>query len=230
MNKSNILKGLIYQFLGLLLYGFGIASIVVAGIGASPIDALSYYLDKIDNINFINQGIWLAIINLVIALILFIITKEKKLVYGVVVAVVAGVFVNLGLTIYDLIFNLNNTLLIDKYNLLTSIIVSFFGIILLALGIALMIVKKSLLSSYDDLSLFLEKLFKKYFIAKVVLDGLFLVLALIFGFIYKKPFEQIGILSIVIVIGLGPIINLFIKLLEKEVDIDNEVKQVYWSH
>ena len=69
----------------------------------------------------------------------------------------------------------------------------------------------------------LETKTKNYSLAKSILDGTCLLVALVFGFIIGRPFSQINIFSVVIVLGLGPIIGLFIKMFKKGTK-QNEIK------
>ena len=213
MSVKNIIQAVFNQLIGLIFYGLGIAGIVIAGLGASPIDAFSYYLNKL--VPAINQGYWLAIVNLTIAIILFIILKKIRLIFSIGIALITGIFVNLGLIIFRQVLNLNSTELIS--NIYVAILVASIGIIMMAFGIAWMIVNNSLVSPYDELSIYLQTLTNNYALSKMILDGTFLILAIIVGLIYGKVFEQINVFSIVVVLGLGPLINIFVKLFKKEV-------------
>ena len=53
---------------------------------------------------------------------------------------------------------------------------------MLAFGVSILINFKSILSPLDAFTVFVAKFTKKYFIAKILVDTTFLVIALILGF------------------------------------------------
>lgn len=217
--KININK-LLKQILGMLLYSFGVAAIVFSSLGSSPIDAATYFMN--DLIPFFDElipgmpgiGIWLIIFNILIALLLVFLNKQYSIWKNIIVSIVIGLTVNLAIFIYRNIFNVSD-LLTDNHNIFLKILVSFFGINFMSFGIAYLAHNNLEATPFDELALYLEKTIKKYYISKIILDGSFLLIALLLGFISGDPLIQIGWFTIVVLALLGPFINMYINLLTK---------------
>lgn len=212
--KNNLLK-ITKQFIGMLFYSFGVSAIVFSGLGASPIDAATYYINQIipvfDNLipNFTGQGIWLIIFNMIIALVLFIIFRKRSLWINVLVSIAIGILFTLGMFTYGILFSS----IVE--NIYLMILIAFVGINFMAFGIAYLVSKSLYGTPFDELAIKLEETVKKYYLSKIILDGSFLLIAFILGLIYRNVFEQIDFFTVIVLAFLGPFINMYINIIKK---------------
>lgn len=218
--KNKVLT-LTYQLLGMLFYSFGVAGIVFSSLGASPIDAATYYANELIPIfndlipNMSGQGVWLIVFNIIIAIGLLITFKRKNIWINVIVSVAIGLLFNLGLFTYQSLFNIKGVMS-SSNNVFIRILIAFIGINFMSFGIAYLAVNQLYGTPFDELAIEVEKSIKKYYISKIILDGSFLIIATILGLVYKDVFKQIGLFTIVVLIGLGPLINIYINLLKNK--------------
>lgn len=229
---KNLIIKIIRQVVALLFYSFGVSLIVFSTLGASPIDAATYYANELipvfNNLipNFTGQGIWLIIFNMIIAIGLYIVCKKRNIWINVLISVFIGLLFNLGWFTYSKLFGD-----INGYKVGVKIIMAFIGINLMAFGIAYLAAHKLYATPFDELAIKLEETTKRYFLSKIILDGSFLIIAFVLGLIYGNVFEQIGIFTIVVLAFLGPFINLYINIIDKfknkKGQEKNEIKQVY---
>lgn len=229
MKISNVLKKGSLQVLGMILFGIGVALVVFTGAGASPLDAFANYMMQLTGV--LGQGDWTTILNVMFAIIVFLLTKNKLVFISIIISVLNGFIINFWIDILSKIFTSvdfgsNQTLfLVYNNSFLEYLFVFAFGILglsFLALGIAILIVNKLYLTPYDDMSVYLETKTKKYWQAKSILDGVCLVIALILGVIINNVWNQINVFSFVVVFGLGPLIGMFIKILSKNKKVIQE--------
>lgn len=234
MEKYTFKRGF-FQVFGLVLLALGISGGLVGGLGSGAVDAFAFGFYKLTGI--LDQGTWTFIVNGTLVIILILLTRKWRILLSVIVLLILTVAINLGISLYEWIFNftffdnvtgISNNLLIDG-QLFNAIWVSILSLIVMAVGVALLIVHKGILSPYDEWSIFLKEKFNSYTIGKIVLDGTFLILGLVLGFINGRPFEQIGFFSIVLVMFLGPTTSLFLKIFNKndKGEENNEIEQVY---
>lgn len=222
MKKENLFKT-IKQLVGVLFYSFGVSAIVFSSIGASPIDAATYYINKLIPLfeNLVKnipgqsgQGIWLIIFNIIIALGLLIAIKKNNIGINVIISIVIGLLFNLGMSVLQSIFSISGVLSHDN-SIIIRIAVAIIGINFMSFGIGYLAYYKLFGTPFDELAIAVEEKVKKYYIAKIILDGAFLIIALILGLFYRNVFEQIGLFTIVVLFALGPLINQYINLLHK---------------
>jgi|SRR5690625_273595 len=230
MKNKNLIT--LNQIIGMLFYSFGVSAIVFTSLGASPIDAATYYANELipifDGIipNMSGQGVWLIIFNTIIAIGLLIFSKRYNIWINILVSISIGLIFNLGLFTYQKIFNITGVMN-NSSSLLLRIGIAFIGINMMSFGIAYLAYKKLYGTPFDELAIEVEKSIKKYYLSKIILDGSFLIIASILGIIYKDIFKQIGLFTIVVLAGLGPLINIYINILTKNKnrkEMNNELK------
>lgn len=220
MKIKKIIKFSIPQILGTMIFTLGVAGLVAAGLGSGPIDAAAYFASVLLGLS---QGSWTFILNCILAIILLLATKNLKVFLNIAMFIISGVFIDLWIGMYKLIYNLptnpNNSLITiyNHYGFSKAIIPAVFSFFMLALGVSILLNFKSILSPLDEFTVFVSTFTKKYFIAKILVDLTFLVIALILGFIIgaSSISDQINFFSIIIVFGTGPVINLLLELYKK---------------
>jgi|SRR5690554_2336571 len=219
--KNYTFKRGFFQVFGLLLLALGVSGVLIGGLGSGAVDSVSFGFNKLTNL--FDQGTWNFIINGVLVLILLILTKKPKVLLSLIVLFLMTFFINWGLDLFEWIFNItlmdtttgiSNNLFVDG-QVFNAIWVSVVSLLSMALGVALLIVYKGILSPYDESVVFIDSKIKNYSISKIIVDGFFMLFGLVLGIINGSPFEQIGIFSVITVIVLGPTINLFIKIFSK---------------
>lgn len=238
MTKKEIASKIGFQILGMFIYGLGIAGIVIAGAGASPVDAVANYTWVLTKV--LTHPIWLFLYNGLFALIVFAFTKKGKVFYTLIISFIISQFFNLGIWIFQLIFN--NVDFSNKYQTIMSVYgsnenglnfggialsygIAILGLILLAFGLGLLISKNLVLTPFDELAVFIQNKTGNFAVAKSILDGTAFIIAVILGLIINSVFSQINVFSIIIVFTLGPLIGMFAKILKGEKK--NEIEQIY---
>lgn len=227
MNKKQIGIWAFFQIFGMAVLALGVAGVIAAGIGAGAVDAVAFGFMKLTN-GVLEVGTWTFLINVVLALLLLLVTRKPKVLLTLLSVLLMGMFINLWSKMFEGIFDyqLINSNIYAAGQTFHAIWIALVSVVLMAIGVALLINFKSILTPYDESAVYLEGVLGKYFLAKMVLDGGFMLVGLLLGFINGKPFEQVGPISLVIVFGLGPLINLFINLFKKG-KVENETEQVY---
>lgn len=231
MEIKKILKFSIPQILGTLIFTLGVAGLVVAGLGSGPIDAAAYFASVLFGFT---QGTWTFILNGLLAVTLLLATKNLKVFLNIVMLLVASVLIDFWIGIYENIFSFDviNTTINNNNGFVTGLSVAIFSFFMVAFGVSILINFKSILSPLDAFTVFIAKFTKKYFIAKILIDTTFLVIALILGFIIGTSYisNQINFFSLVIVFGTGPVINILLDLYKKNSKgekVNDGIEQVY---
>lgn len=225
MSKTYIIKKGIMQIFGMLFFGFGVAFVVLAGAGASPLDAVANYSSVLSN--FGTQGDWTFIWNVIFAITVFALTRKKKIFITIIISFIIKYFIDFGIdTILYIFPNIDfygsQQTIRTELGLLPGLLTGSIGLVLLSIGIGSLLANDLFLTPYDELSVYIEGKVGKYSVAKSILDGTSLLVALVLGFIIKTPFAQIYVFSIVVVFGLGPLIALFIRIFTKYKIIDKK--------
>lgn len=217
---KNKIKITAYQLIGMLFYSFGVAGIVFSSLGASPIDAATYYANELIPVfndlipNMSGQGVWLIVFNILIAIGLLIFSKRYNIWINILVSIAIGLLFNLGLFSYAKLFNITG-IMNENQSIFLRLLVSFVGINMMSFGIGYLAYNRLFGTPFDELTIEVEKTVKKYYLSKIIMDGSFLLIAFLLGIIYKDVFKQIGLFTVVVLIGLGPLINMYINLLTK---------------
>lgn len=198
---------MIIHLLGFIILALGIAGIVSAQLGASPIDGFNYFFTHfINDLIFGDQVISLGTMSILtgtIALvIIFMVKRNWDVLVSFVFLIVLGVFIDLWL-IY----------LFDQLSILGSlwfrIVLAAASIIILAFGVALTLSTKLTTSPYEMLLVILNEKIKNLSAAKLLLEGIFSLLAVLFGFITGLLFEQVHVFSLVFLVSIGPLVHFF---------------------
>lgn len=227
MDTKKIIKFIAFQVLGTVVFTLGVAGLVVAGLGSGSIDAAAYFSSLLFGLT---QGTWTFILNFSLAAVLLIFTRKPKVLLNVAMLFVASFFIDIWIKVFENIFKFEIKLTTININngFVEALLVAIFSFIVLAVGVSILIHNKSILSPLDEFTVFLAGFTKKYFIAKIIVDGSFLVMAIILGLFIgpKEISKQINFFSFIIVFLLGPVINLLLHLFKKG-DESLATQQVY---
>ncbi|VEU80822.1 YczE/YyaS/YitT family protein [Haploplasma axanthum] len=220
MDKKIIIRKVVFEIIGIILLALGVTGIIVTELGASSLDAFNVFFGKLVKIE---TGTATLITNAVIAVILFALTRNFKLVFSIVVGILIGLCINFWQPLLNNIFNIGDANSIMNHYWF-SIPFGLVSIVIVAIGAAILIIEKLPMSSYDELTLYLSKKIGSYHKTKVLLDTFFLILAIILGLITKLLTTQINFFTIIVVIGVGPTINFILRIYEKRKEKKNAIE------
>lgn len=194
---KNNYKNLIVLLTGLTVLSLGSTFIIIAAMGSDSITVFSQGLASIFKIEY-GYAYTLANISFFIFMIIF---NRKKIGVGTIAsAILIGLLINLFLKLFSFVSFSNET-----YSFLFSLI----GLVIVAIGIALYMYSNTGLSSFEAfVDYFSSKLKIKFGYVKIVFDAILFALGVLLGGLF-------GITSVVSVIVLGPLIDLFGYLLNK---------------
>lgn len=192
---------------GFILISLGIVFVLTAQLGAGPMDAFNYYLSEIISKNhpFFTVG-RVAILNGLFAVILsYILSKDYKVLISFIFIFIVGNFIDIWIYLFGFVPDTWFISFTSRF-LLASI-----GILILGVGVALTVNTGYPPSPFESLLLVLDKRINNISITKVLIDGSYLIVALILGYIYGDMLEQIGIFTVVLTLFTGVIVKYFSK-------------------
>jgi uncharacterized membrane protein YczE len=192
--------------LGFLITGLGVVMLIRSNFGAGPWDTTVYNLSALINISL---GQASALING--SIVVFVTLVNKKTRYIFVVIPIAGIA--LSLDFWDL-------LVLPDFNPVTILgrsLTFLSGVFIITFGLGLVYITRYPAMVFEEFTFALMKLFKttNFFITRIFIETLAIVLAIIFGFLAGIGFGQVNIGSIVLALTIGPIIALQIKWLSR---------------
>ena len=188
--KSDLIKKMIFAFIGDIILGFGIAFNSCSGLGNDPI---SVFYSGVSNMLHINLGLASNIVNYTMFIIILILGRRYIKIGTFIYTLPLGSFINLGIYIYGS--------LIKEQTLMIQIISSVVGCLLLFLGIAIFISVQIGVDPWTGLALILsDRTKKKYMVFKVLID----ILSFVVGFAMGG---KIGITTVIAALLGGPVIQ-----------------------
>lgn len=207
---------LLYRIIGVLIgtmiMGLGVAMFDLSSLG---FDALSALVISIQNLIHVTYSIAYILLNLIFLVFMIIFLRNQIGIGTIINYLLTGVFCDIFIFLFKSI-NLNHS----PY-LLVNIVYGLIGVILLALGIAVYANANLGITPYDSMPIIITKYVKlfnkpvKFHVARKIIDGICLTLALIIGVIILKYKNIIGINTIVLLILVGYLISFFSKIVNK---------------
>lgn len=215
-------KKIMIHIFGLIVLAFGITGVVMARLGASPLDAFNQYLSMLIPWEFVTLGVTTFVSNFIMALVIFALTRRKELGISVLLTFVLSAFITMWLYLIGLVpTNISDML----YFRIPLAILALFGS---AYGLSVLIINALSLTPYDEVTMFVAEKTNSIRNAKIYVEGGFLIGAIILALI-AKDWTYINVFSVVVVVALGPLINMFMNIIQRRIE-KNETKQVYWSY
>jgi uncharacterized membrane protein YczE len=204
-NKWFYIRIMVY-ILGMFLAGGGVNLILRSSIGAGSWDAVNDHSRILFDITL---GTASLITNFTI--LAFIIFYRKKLKYFIVVIPIFGIALMMDL--WDLLILSN----INPNSLFNQILWFIFGSTLLPFGLSLMITTKFPSMVYDEMTFAFMEIFKinNFLKVRVGVEILAVLIAIIQGVIIGIGFGSVSIGTVVLAITIGPMIDFFIKQINK---------------
>lgn len=206
-----MIKKLFIHVVGLLLMAIAISMIIATSVGASPYDALNEYLRMLLKVHPNQLGYVSTTMGVILTLIVYYFNRDKKVFISIFFLVLIGLFINGSLT---LIYKTD----IKQAHIVVKYVLALISLFVLGFGTALTLTTGLTPSTLEEVALLVNQKVKNFSIAKVLLDFLFLVIAVILGLILGDVFAQINFFTIVMMAFTGPVIDLnyrFVSLLKK---------------
>lgn len=217
INKTFIIKLIVY-LLGIILVGFGVQIIIYTNVGTAPIDAMNYYLARIylqlfNNSDFSKLKTTIGVASLAFGtltvLVLFIITKNKTLIFTWLNIFIVSLVISIWGLLFDTFNPLNTTFFIRA-------LVALLGILIISFGVFLVIVTEFPAGPPEEIMRLINKKTNNLFVAKLLAETFYLVLACISMIISVTiidgngvEFTQVGIFTIVTLILTSVFVSLF---------------------
>ncbi len=206
-----MIKKLFIHVVGLLLMAIAISMIIATSVGASPYDALNEYLRMLLKVHPNQLGYVSTTMGVILTLIVYYFNRDKKVFISIFFLVLIGLFINGSLT---LIYKTD----IKQAHIVVKYVLALISLFVLGFGTALTLTTGLTPSTLEEVALLVNQKVKNFSIAKVLLDFVFLVIAVILGLILGDVFAQINFFTIVMMAFTGPVIDLnyrFVSLLKK---------------
>ena len=207
--KSNLLKKVIFAFLGVILMGIGIAFNACANLGSDPISVFSYGIHSFWGVNL---GTAFNVTNYTLLFIVLIFGRRYINIGTLIHALFLGTFVNLGGDLYagvKILF-----LPLTGFNdIVFRIAMAVVACFLLFFGTELLIAANIGLDVWTGLAMLLrDQTHKEYKFFRVAID----VFSLMAGF-FLGGRPAIGLTTVLAALFGGPIIQSFVNLIKKSV-------------
>ncbi|WP_010677795.1 YczE/YyaS/YitT family protein [Bacillus timonensis] len=193
-----IVRRITFFCIGLFILAFGISLMIIADVGAGAWDALNVGLSESMGLTV---GNWVIVVGSIVMFVNAILLKERPAFLSIGTIIVIGFFID-----FWLLVALKN---VNLEGLFMQILVLLGGLVIASFGVSVYLQAKFPLSPLDNLMLAISKRFKlKVGISKTIGEATGLVLALLFG-------GPIGIGTVIVTFGIGPIIQFFFPYCEK---------------
>lgn len=199
-----------YHTMGFIIIALGISSILNSNLGASPIDAFNYFLQKIivTYLPWATIGRVIIFTGLVVTVLTFLLNLELNMIISAVFLFVVGNFVDAWNLVFDLIPTQTTAILSIR------ILMASGGMLLCAFGVSITILTGLPASPYERLMLVIYKKIKVLSLSKIIVEGSFFIIAIILGLITKSLFEQVHVFTVVMTFMMGILVGMFTNILK----------------
>lgn len=196
-----------------MMVSLGIVGIIYASLGASPIDAFNYFMFVITPLSL---GTMAILTGLFVAIIGFIFDRRKDIILSISFLFLVGIMID----IWKFMFDLLPERLFDY--LWIQIPLSIISLIVIAIGTAMTITTGLSVSPYERLMNVIDRKIHSIKYSKMIIEGTFFLIAIILGFITKLIWTQVNIMTLMMVLFNGPLVQFFQqKILKNRKDVYN---------
>ena len=203
-------KKIFIQISGFFIVALGIVGIVYARLGAAPIDAFNYFVYTITPLSL---GTLTVMSGVAVALLCFIIDRKWSILISIGFLLTVGIFVDAWKWVFDL---LPSVLFMELYYRIPMALIS---LIFITFGVALTISTGLMMAPYEQLMLIINRKVHHLGLSKMIIEGTFLVMAMILGIYTKQLWDQVFIMTIVITLVNGPLSHYFYTLIIKRKEV-----------
>ncbi|HEY8395252.1 MAG TPA: DUF6198 family protein [Bacilli bacterium] len=205
--KKNILKFTLYVT-GAVILSLGIQLSILSKLGAAAYDAMNANLHRFLNY-YLSPKITLGNTMMITTVILFIITMILKPRAYYFFGLLLGLFVSFMIDVFGSFIPAPHVFFLQVFYYLLALLT-------IAFGLALIIRSKLPMNSMDNLMMILTKKTKKPVgLIKTLLDVLYALLAILFGFLCKIGFGAVNLGTLIMALFTGTLINIFLKILKE---------------
>ncbi|HBY65726.1 MAG TPA: hypothetical protein DEG42_05040 [Acholeplasmataceae bacterium] len=202
-----LFKKYIVHIFGFFLVAFGVVGVIYAGRGAAPVDAFNYFVWTLTPLSL---GTIAVITGLTVALIAFMFDQNKSMILSILFLFSIGIFIDGWKLVYELL----------PLGTFDSDFVSYpfalFCIVIIAMGTSITITTGLPSSPFERLMLVLDRKVHSIQYSKMIIEGMFFLLAIILGLITNLLFEQVNVVTILLTLLNGPLVGLFSSIIMKE--------------
>jgi len=200
-------KRIIVHMSGFFLISFGIVGIIMSKLGAAPIDAFNYFMYVLTPLSL---GTWAIITGVFAAVVSFIIDRKKNILISVALLFMIGALIDL----WKYLFELLPLSLLESYAFRVPL--ALFSLIIVSFGVALTLITGLPSSPFERLLLSFNRWIKNLTLTKIMIEGTFLVLAIILGLVTGELLTQVHIFTVVLTFSIGPLVSLFMRWLNQK--------------
>ena len=206
-----LLFRVVLHTLGFIIIALGIASILNSNLGASPIDAFNYFLQKIvvEFIPWATIGRVIIFTGLFVTALTYILNRKMDMLISGIFLFVVGIFVDEWNQVFTLIPAEITSLLIIR------ILMASMGMLLCAFGVSITILTGLPASPYERLMLVIYSKIKVLSLSKIIVEGSFFVIAVILGLLTRSLFEQVHVFTVIMTFMMGILVGMFTQILKK---------------
>lgn len=207
MRSFKKISGIIF---GTIFLGLGVSLYKLSSLGQDPLSAMVFSIMYLINNEYLGYMFFNLVINLIFFLLMLIFLRKEIHIGTIINLLLTGFFSDLFLKLF-LYLNMDTSYLIFK------IVYGLLGLIIASFGIALYGGARVGIAPYDSLPLILKLRFKKisYRFARIIIDLLCTIIALIIGVLILKRSDIINFNTILTFLAMGPIISFFGKIIGK---------------
>jgi uncharacterized protein len=202
-----LFKKYMVHIFGFFLVAFGVVGVIYAGRGAAPVDAFNYFVWTLTPLSL---GTIAVITGLTVALIAFMFDQNKSMILSILFLFSIGIFIDGWKLVYELL----------PLGTFDSDFVSYpfalFCIVIIAVGTSITITTGLPSSPFERLMLVLDRKVHSIQYSKMIIEGMFFLLAIILGLITNLLFEQVNVVTILLTLLNGPLVGLFSGIIMKE--------------
>lgn len=207
MRSFKKISGIIF---GTIFLGLGVSLYKLSSLGQDPLSAMVFSIMYLINNEYLGYMFFYLVINLIFFLLMLIFLRKEIHIGTIINLLLTGFFSDLFLKLF-LYLNMDTSYLIFK------IVYGLLGLIIASFGISLYGGARVGIAPYDSLPLILKLRFKKisYRFARIIIDLLCTIIALIIGVLILKRSDIINFNTILTFLAMGPIISFFGKIIGK---------------
>ncbi len=193
------------HIMGFIILSLGIVFVINAELGAGAIDAFNFYLAELlnDKFSLVTIGRVSIVNGIFVAILGFIISRDKKVFIGIVFIFIVGNFIDMWQWLFSYVP------IIWYQTLIMRIVLASLGVVVIAIGVSFTMLSGYPPSPFEKLLMILDKKINNISITKILIDGSYLIVAIILGVLYGNVFSQIGLFTIVLTCLTGFLVKHF---------------------
>lgn len=204
-NTSELIKRYILFIIGLFINAMGVALIIVAALGTSPIAVIPYVMNQATGLSV---GTYTFILNMILLILQALILRKQFPAYQLLqipVSLAFGYFVDLSLMLCSFLSS-------ERYALQISVLV--LGCVVRALGVSIQVLADVVMLSGEAIVKAISVKFEKEFSrVKLCVDGIMVIIAMILSYSFMKEIVGVREGSFIAVVLIAPCSTFFTRKL-----------------